>query len=547
MRNHIFLASSLFLVSACNDGIGELAEPPVLKVTSPERSLIRGHAGQLTVTGTVAPNSEGDPVKKVTVNGVQAVVDASGAFTATIDVKPGASLIQTEAVDRDGGKATDTRSVEAGELRPPGANVENAITTAISKNAFGKIATAAGTLIKTMDFKTMLAPLNPMMHSGDENGEDCLFARLFVDDFKLSNATITLVPVNGGLSFSAQLDNVDIPGRARYAVACLAGNNTTRVQATSVMVRGTLMVEPDGMNGFKTDLANETVQITGLNITASGIPGAALDLIPLDSLIQSVAPVAARLFMGPMVNKALGGLGGPKELNVLGKTIVLEVKPSDIVFDAEGGLVTLDTKMLIKGTETSKGFIFTDNGLPSMDPGDGLMIGLADDLANSALSQLVATGLLNIHKEAHGGTFNGCNMAMTSPPMISADPANGMMRLVLPDMTSTFTLNGTPVGKAAINALVELKITPASGGYGIAIELGKPEIHADTLDDIPNETTLTDADLARAVELSLEGQIASIAALLGGIPLPAMPAGIQMKDMSVSGDDGYVIMKGTLQ
>ena len=112
---------------------------------------------------------------------------------------------------------------------------------------------------------------------------------------------------------------------------------------------------------------------------------------------------------------------------------------------------------------------------------------------------------------------------------------------------STFTLKGAPVGKAAINAVVELKIAPASNGYGIAIQLGKPVIHANVLDDIPNQTTLTDADLAKAVELCLDSQIASVSALLGSIPLPTMPAGLTMKDMSVSSDDGYVMMKGTLE
>jgi hypothetical protein len=547
MRNLLLATSFALLATACTDELGELKEPPVLKVTSPQRSFIRDHAGSLLVTGTVAPNINGTPVSKVIVNGVAATVNADGSWTATIDVKPGATLIETEATDKDGGKALDTRSIEAGELRMPGANVENALTTAISKNAFAKIAGAAGTLIKGMDFKPMLAAMNPVMHSGDEGGEDCLFARLFIDDFKMSNATITLTPVVGGLSFSAKLDGVDIPGRARYAVACVDGSNTTRVQATSVLIKGTLTVTPDGMQGFKTDLANPVVQITGLNITASGLPGAVLDMIPLDSLIQRLAPVAAKMFMGPMVNKALGGLAGPKQLMVLGKTITVEVDPTDVAFDADGGLVTLDMKMLIAGTENSKGFVFTDNGFPTMDPGDGLQLGLADDLANSMLSQLVATGMLNLHMPQQGGSFDGTDMAMTSPPMISADPASGMMRLVLPDMISTFTSSTTPVARAAINAVVELKITPANGGYGIAIELGKPVIHANTLDDIPNQTGLTDVDLAKAVELCLNGQISSVSALLGSIPLPAMPAGLTMKDMSVSSDDGYVMMKGTLE
>jgi hypothetical protein len=549
MRNLLLFATSLTLLAsaACTDSLAELPQGPVLKVISPERSTIRSGAGQLVVTGTVQPNEDGSLVKSVKVNDVPAVVGPDGSFQATININPGATLVTTEAVAENGGKATDTRSVEAGELRMPGANIENALSVAISKNAFSKIAGAASGMIKTTDFKTMLAPMNPMVHVGDENGEDCLFARAFIDDFKMSNATITMVPVNGGLSFSAKLDGLDVPGRMRYAALCANGSNNIRVTATSVTVKGTLVITPDGMKGFKTSLSGETVNISGLNISASGIPGAVLDILPLDTLIEKVAPVAARMFMEPMMNKALGGLAGPKTLMALGKTITVEVDPSDITFDAEGGLVSLDMKMLIGGTENSKGFIFTDNGYPSLDPGDGMMLGLADDLANSMLSQLVATGLLEIQMPAHGGTFDGTSISMTSPPMVSADPANGMMHVVLPDMMSTFTLQGRPVGKAAINATLDLKITPSNNGYGIAIELGEPEIHANVVDDIPNETLLADADLGKAVELALDAQIASISALLGSIPLPTLPGGLQMKNMSVSSDDGYVIMAGTVE
>ena len=58
---------------------------------------------------------------------------------------------------------------------------------------------------------------------------------------------------------------------------------------------------------------------------------------------------------------------------------------------------------------------------------------------------------------------------------------------------------------------------------------------------------MTDEDLGKAVELCLDSQITSISALLGSIPLPAMPAGIVLKNMSVMSDDGYVMVKGTLQ
>src|SRR5690554_6420584 len=130
MRN-LLLATSLtaLLASACTDGVGTLADPPVLKVTSPERSTIREGAGQVVVQGTVSANPDtGASIKSVKVNNVPAVLGADGSFQATIIVEPGATLITTEAVDEKGGVATDTRSVEAGQLRAPGSNIENALT-----------------------------------------------------------------------------------------------------------------------------------------------------------------------------------------------------------------------------------------------------------------------------------------------------------------------------------------------------------------------------------------------------------------------------------
>ena len=545
MRN-LLLAS--FLASACTSGPAPLPDPPVLHVTSPSRSLIQDHAGAVTVAGTVAPNAKGVAVTKVSVNGVDAVVGPDGSFSAVVNVPAGATFLHTEAVDAAGGKATDTRSVEAGELRAPGAEVENAITAALSTQAFAKIAGAAGPLIKQADMASMLAPLQPMVHAGDANGEDCLFGRLYVDNLTMTDAKIQLVPVDGGLAFSAELDGVDVPGHMRYAAACISGSNTTDISATKVTISGTLLVSPaSNGTGFDTQLVDQNVSLDGLHISASGIPGAVLDILPLDTVIQYVAPKAAEMFMGPMMNKALGALGGPQKLNVLGKTIDVQVSPTDITFTSSGGLVTLNTKMLIEGTEGSKGFIYTDNGMPNMDPGQGMQLGLADDLANEMLSQLVATGLLNLSMPAQAGSFDTSNIAMTSPPMISADPADGQMRLYLPDMMATFTANGIPMAKAAINAKVDLKIVPAHGNdYAVAIQLGTPSIEVDVLDDIANESRFTNDDLSTAVKLSLDNQITTISALLGSIPMPQM-AGLQMKDLSVTADDGYVMVKGELQ
>jgi hypothetical protein len=533
------------LLAACTGGPSAPKDPPLLTVTSPTRSLIQSGDAAVTVTGSVAPNAQGTPVTKVSVNDVVANVGTDGTFSVPVQIKPGAMLLHTVAIDADGGTASDTRSVEAGSLQAPTSNIPNAVTTALSKEAFAKISAAAGPIIKGFDLKPMLAPLQPMVHSGDENGPDCLYGQLYVDNVTMTNVVISMSPVAGGLAFSAEIDGLDVPGHMSYKVACLGGTDNTDIKATKVVIGGTLLVTPDGANGFNTDLQNPQIQLTGLDISSGGVPGAILDIVPLDSAIQFILPKVAGMVMKPMMNQALGALAGPKTLNLLGKNITVNVKPSQMTFTDASALVTLDMQMSIEGADAGK-FIFTDNGQPTMDPGTGMMLGIADDLGNSLLSQANALGLMSLSMPQAGGTFDGASLATTSPPMISASPADGKMVLVLPDMTTTFTNAGTPVAMVALNATVDLQIQPSTNGLGVAIELGTPVIYVDVLPDIANETRLTNDDLSTAVEATLSGQIASITALLGGIPLPAIE-GVQMKDLSVVGAEGYVMVKGALQ
>jgi hypothetical protein len=539
MRPLLFASISLLAATACTDVPAELKDPPVLKITSPARSLIQSGAGAVVVTGIVIPNAEsGEAIEKVLVNNVQATLNADGTFTATVSIKPGATLIHTEARDAAGQKAEDTRAVHAGQLRPVGSNIEDAIQVAMSKQAFAKISAAAGPMIESIDLGAMLAPMQPMARWSDET-EDCNFARYFVDDVNLGNVEISIIPTLQGLQFRAQVDNLDVASRARYSLACVDGNNNIRIRAPKVVVAGTLVVEPSGNQGFKTALTNETVQITGLDIQAGGIPGDIIDFLSLDTAAGWIISKAAPLAMEPMMNKALGGLAGPQVVDVMGKSLTMEVDPTAIDIDGNGA-------MMIAGSESSPGFIFTDNGLPALDAGSGFALGLADDLANEMLAEVKAIGLLNLAMHADAGTFNNTAMSMTLPPFLSADPADGKMKVIIGDMIATFEQNGTAVGRAAINASIDLQIVPASNGYGVAIQLGKPTAHVDVLDDIENTTRMSDSDLATATEICLGAQIEAISKLLVAIPMPAI-AGLQMRNVSLGADDGYVMLKGEIE
>jgi hypothetical protein len=304
------------------------------------------------------------------------------------------------------------------------------------------------------------------------------------------------------------------------------------------------------MSGFKTKLVNPKVQLTNFVPHLGSIPDEIVKLLNLQSTIQTVIAKVAELLMGPLVNQALGALAGPKTLPVLGHQLTMQVAPSAVSFTPAGGLVEIDMKALLAGSESSPGFISTANGSPGLDPTFGFQLGLAGDLANQLLAELTAVGALNLSVPQNVGVFDTVAIQMTLPPMISADASdgqgNGPMRLMLGDMFATFTSHGAPVGKAAINARVDLKISPGPGGGSVALQLGVPELHVDTLDDIPNTTGLSGPDLANATAVGLGAQIDAISKLLVAIPVPSI-AGLTFRNLSLSGDEGYVLVSGQLQ
>jgi hypothetical protein len=541
MRN--LRALIIMTAAACEAGPADIKEPPVLTVTSPARSLVQDHAGQILVRGTVTANASGDAVEKVLVNNVQATLD-HGTFSAMIDVREGATLIHTVAQDRAGSTASDTRAVHAGQLRAVGTSVSSAVTAALSADAFTKLSAAAGPLVESLDMAALLAPLQPMVHLDDPNGEDCLFARGFVDNIALSGAKFSLTPVEGGLAFRAELDGIAVTGHVRWALACAPFTTDLAVGADRIVVEGTLKMTPNGSAGFATALDNPTVQVTNSRLSDTGLPDKVIDMLHLRSVIDLVISKGAELAMNPLVNQALGALAGPQQLDILGQHLTMQVAPSAVTFTPDGAALAMNMTVLLGGSESSRGYIYTDNNVPTMDAGGGFALGVADDLANEMLAEAQASGLLDLAMPTPGGAFDTAQVHMSLPPMISAGAADGNMHVVLGDMLTTFSLAGNPVARAAINATVDLKIAPVgAGGSLIGLQLGTPEIHIDVLDDVPNVTGLPADRLANAAVAGLDSQIETIGKLLRVIPLPAI-AGLQVRDLSIGADDGYVMVHG---
>src|SRR6185295_7415932 len=105
-----------------------------------------------------------------------------------------------------------------------------------------------------------------------------------------------------------------------------------------------------------------------------------------------------------------------------------EASPSAITFTAAGALVTMNLRAMITGSGASPGYIFTPNGTPSIAIGDGIQLALADDFINEMLAEVHALGLLKIHVDQDFGPFDGVDLDLKLPPMISGNAGDGKMR-----------------------------------------------------------------------------------------------------------------------
>jgi len=528
------------LATAC-----EVSMPPspVLTVTSPNRGLVQSDTGRVIVTGTALPTVNGDLVTKVEVNGVRANLAADGTFTAEVDVSAGATLLRTVATAETGAEATDARAVHAGQLRAVGTPIERAMTATLSADAFAKLSETASTEIKKLDFNKLLTPMNPIANLGDSYAN----VKFSVKQLGIGDLKISLMPTDGGLQFSAEFSGLNVDASAQYYV--LLGGDTTNVKVTAdkFALKGTLVVTPDGMNGFKTTVTSPSVQMQNLRLQANGVVGSILELLTnnLGSITQKLITGAAEKGLAPMITAAFGALAGPKQIDVLGKTVTFEATPAAVAFSSAGAHVTLNLMAKIAGSEGSKGYVYTPNGMPELDMERDVQLGISDDLLNQMIAQVHALGILNYHLNQDFGVFDAADFKMVLPPMISANTKDGSMRLVLGDMTANFTDNGQTFISAAVNAQVELKVERGRTAQEVAIKFGEVDLWVNVFND-HGETEALTGELATAASQGIGVQLDSLTEFMVTVPVPTI-AGRSMENLALRTNSGYVLVSGDIR
>ena len=528
--------------SATEDGTDDL--PPTIEITSPQRGTM-SDSGEVTVTGFA--RDDGGSVR-VTLQGQSVPVGTDGAFTATLTVEPGITVLETAAVDSGGKTTRDVRAVMAGDVAPSDGSVAAPLGARLSPAALATVASSVANAAKAIDFTAAAKAMNPVY-----NNTGCLGARIDITSVTLSNITASMVPKAGALDTTVNVSNLVVKLNANYKVACIGGSTTITARATTARVRDDITAQISS-NKIATALPSPTVTLEGFSVDVGGVPGAIESLLRdqarkaaesrLASIIQARVPALANAQLAGLIAK-------PVQATLLGHPTQISVVPSQVELASTGMFVAVDSSLVVTGGEGGS-YVSTPMPITSdlVAKADTLGVAIADDVVNQLFAGLWAAGAFDISlAEDKVGVIATLidddvatlEISMALPPTMRT--AGSGLELTIGDLMLTAKdAAGVPVQTFALSLTTTLVAGP-SGDNRLVLTTTTPVVKAQVLSQ---DATRVENPLDA---MELEGIITGVWGVVGGmaddalskLPMPVI-AGIQLGAPTVQGDAGYVVL-----
>jgi hypothetical protein len=148
------------------------------------------------------------------------------------------------------------------------------------------------------DLTSVIAPFQPMVSHGAENGPDCLFAELDVSRVSIMNSTLAVeTATDEAVNYRGSLSNVTITGTARFAITCVDGTAPVEIHIDRVDVAGQVLIQPDGLIAQIVQSATPT----GVTVQAN-VPSAIFDMLDLRGTgAETVMATTARAALDAVV------------------------------------------------------------------------------------------------------------------------------------------------------------------------------------------------------------------------------------------------------
>ncbi len=373
---------------------GPDTEPPAITLTSPRRGAF-STLQAVVVEGTILDQTG---VSYFLINGNAVTPGVGGAFRETIALSHGLNIVELEAADPLGHKVQSALSVISGEFLPEASVVQDAVGARLNRPAFDAIERVAAQQLGGVNLANQILAMNPL-YSGSAG-----VANVVVDATAASFGTprLDLDPQAGGLYVKAELPLIDVTVNASGRVIGIPYSLTTDVTSDLATVEALAVVNVNA-GVVTTTLTQVNVTLDNFRFDISGVPGFLENLArnAVRGLIEDQVQKQVETVIPQEVNKAIAGANGPVTQQVMGKTVTLNVIPTQVTFDADGATVSADADMTMPAATgvvlpTTPGSLKTPGALPTYGTQRALYLSANDDFLNRIGHAAWRGGLLGL-------------------------------------------------------------------------------------------------------------------------------------------------------
>lgn len=564
MTRERFAAALLFALAACSSSAdpGDTADgtpdedrdraAPLLQVETPLRGTL-SEGSTIIVTGTV---SDENGVAGVKVNGTAAELSGD-RFEASITVGGGMSLVQTIATDLAGNEATDIRAVLAGTFAPQGTPVDDAIVARIGEPEMQVFAGMIENLADNTDFGAYAAQQNPIA----QTGSGCNNARIHVESITKNDVLVSAKPVSGGIDLDIRIKNPVVTGRIYFRAVCVNGSTGYTLWADELRVRAKVGLDVGAGGNLQVLTSNESATFSNFNMDVGALPGFVDDWAE-GAAGNKLAEIIRDQVVGmapPMAESYLSEFtAGSWNVRALGQTVQLQVAPTTVSFDAQGGTIVLQSNATLADVEGAS-YLVSPSPLPSASAmaGGGLRLGVADDVANQILAGFWASGALEQEiatsegdpiTATFGDQVDRVTVRLMLPPTLRADEASGAAHIAIGDLMVEIVDDDGGEGtlaRFAISAEIGLRVETAADGR-LSLVTEEPLIWAQVLEKSPALVLNINEKTVEALAGIVIDQIGDRAdGLLESLPLPSL-GGASLSQPTIASGAGYLLLGAQL-
>ncbi len=472
---------ALFLGACESEQAVEELRAGEIKLTSPE-------PGAFLAEGSTAAKGRAAALTGVSVNGVEAEVDA-GSFTTDVNLERGVNVIEALGTDGHGDIHYARNGVLAGEFEAAEDEVADAIHLRVNEGGLRKIGELAAEGLQPATLNSVLTAANPVY--SDTYAWDTVTIAADVESVSFDAAQFDFTPRDGALALEVEIPNLYVDIYAYGDALGFGFDSDVAMWASSAVLRADVYAEAK-RGRIAVEIGEVTVELLDFGYDTTLLPGSVEDYLLVDTIratLEEMLVAKIQEMVPPLLDETLSGLDPSYSTELMGLTVEMAFSFAELEIDDDGIALIMDMEINVppSGIHSAPGYLGAKLGTPDVDTHADLGGAVSDNLINRMLYEAWQGGLLDMTLSTEDGSLSPLMLAplkvtegsisvtaLLPPVVVERD---GQLQAQIGELLVAIDAPGNALGDhllVSVNAFAPLEVFAADGA--LTLKLGTPDV-----------------------------------------------------------------------